>query len=361
MQANIDTGFSQSSLSTASHLSNKEMTINEKDFHRFLLIRRGLAENSIRHCMIRIRKINMWLETNELTKESMEGFFMGLKDKGLKNNSLNTYKFVLSQLVEYCKDRGLQSDFLEGFKSFKKTKPDIIILTPEEIEKIIDTPLTYGKLQGVDCSFLDFRYRTLIRFLASTGCRFSEAKNLTIKHLDLSAGRAILIETKTNENRSVFFSEALASELKELIAGFKEIDLVFRNSKESKINETDFSNDLKRRAKEAGISKRVYPHLFRHSFATQLLIEGIDVALVSKILGHKDIRTTVENYLHLADETLKDATYMHPLNRKYINPYFLIKSAKETFERFHFERDERFHYSLSEEGNSLKFEIFLKD
>lgn len=360
MQTNINTGFSQYPLSTTSSFPKGSMQIDKKDFYSFLTTKEGLADNSVKNCIKTLAHINKWFVDKELSKKNIEEFILYLKtERGLKSNTLNSYLFVLRHLVSYCKDRGLPYDFLDGFKSFKKTKSDIIVLTPEEIEKIINTSLPFGKLAGKDCSFLDFRYRTLIRFLALTGCRFAEAANLTIKHLDLAAERAILVETKTNENRSVYFSEPLTSELKKLVEGFKEDDLVFRNSKESKINSTDVSNDLKKRARKAGIIKRVYPHLFRHSFATQLLIEGIDVSIVSKILGHKDIRTTVENYLHLADETLKDATYMHPLNRKYINPYLIMKAAKEAFVRFHFEKDKRFHYSLSENGKSLKFEISL--
>ena len=143
------------------------MTISVKDFISFISIKQNLSTQSIRHCTIRIRVINNWFADKELNKENVEKFLLELKEeKGLKNNSLNTYYFVFRQLKEYCIDRNLPSDFLNGFKSFKKTKPDIIIFTHEEIEKILNTKLTYGKFYGKDCSFLDFRYRTMTMFLA---------------------------------------------------------------------------------------------------------------------------------------------------------------------------------------------------
>lgn len=194
-------------------LGRGSMTIDEKDFISFITIKQNLSKQSIRHCTIRIRVINEWFVDKELTKECVEKFFMELKEKGLKNNSLNTYYFVFRQLKEYCLDRSLPADFLNGFKSFKKTKPDIIIFTQEEIEKILNTELIYGKQYGKDCSFLDFRYRTLTMFLAYTGCRYAEASELRVKRLDISAGRAMFIETKTNENRTVFFAEPLSSKL----------------------------------------------------------------------------------------------------------------------------------------------------
>ena len=134
------------------------MQINEKDFLSFISIKQGLSQQSIRHCTIRFRVITEWFKDKELTKENVEEYFLELKSRGLKNNSLNTYYFVLRQLRDYCRDRELPFNFLDGFKSFKKTKPDIIIFTTDEIQSILNTKLEYGKFRGKDTSFLDFRY-----------------------------------------------------------------------------------------------------------------------------------------------------------------------------------------------------------
>jgi integrase len=178
------------------------MQIDEKDFLSFITIKQNLSEQSVRHCRIRISLINKWFDCKELNKQNVEKYFLELKEKGLKNNTLNTYYFVFRQLKEYFKDRGKNHDFLDGFKAFKKTKPDIIIFTLEEIEAILNTSLEYGKFRGKDCQFLDFRYQTLTMFLAYTGCRYGEAAELRIKRLDISAGKATFIQTKTNENRT---------------------------------------------------------------------------------------------------------------------------------------------------------------
>src|SRR5258706_1932778 len=242
------------------------MEINQEDFKSFITIKLGLADESIRHCMIRLRIINKWFSEKPLTKANVELFFLELKEKGLKNNTLNTYQFVFRQLILYCKDRGLLYDFFDGFKSFKKLKPDIIIFTQEEIEKILSTKLTYGKFRGKDSNFLDFRFRTMTMFLAYTGCRYSEAGDLTVEHVDLSAGKAIFINTKTNENRTVYFVEPLKGNLKILIENRNPNERVFRNSMEKQVQVTDFSADLKRRARAAGVTKRTFPHNFRHSY-----------------------------------------------------------------------------------------------
>lgn len=333
------------------------MQINQADFQSFISIKMGLAPESVRLCMSKFGIINEWFTDRELTKENVEQFFMSLKERGLKNNSLNTYGFTFRHLVEYCKDRGLSHDFFDGFKSFKKTKADIVIFTQEEIEKIINTPLTYGKFRGKDCSFLDFRFRTMTMFLAYTGCRYSEAAELTTKHVDISAGKATFVNTKTNENRTVYFTDPLKSNMAELMKDRKPNDRVFRNSMETLIQVTDFSTDLKRRAKAAGINKRTFPHNFRHSYITHMLEADVPIPQVATLVGHKDIQTTFETYMHLADKTLEKAAMRHPMVRRNVDTSEIMQSVKETLSKFHLEGDQRFTYSLSESSGKLTFEL----
>jgi len=335
------------------------MQIDEKDFHSFITIKEGLDGGSVRHCMSRIGLFNQWLKEtdSELTKDCVEKFFVYLKEKGLKNNSLNTYRFMLRHLVSYCKDRGLPYGFFDGFKSFKKTQPDIIIFTHEEIEKILNTTLTYGKFHGKDCDFLNFRYQTMTMFLAYTGCRYSEAAELTVKHVDISAGRAIFVNTKTNENRTAYFTEPLKSNIKTLIENRQPDDRVFRNCSDKQVQVTDYSHDLKQRAKEAGVTKRTFPHNFRHSYITHMLEACVPITEVATLVGHKDIQTTYSTYMHLADKTLERAAMRHPMVRKNIDTKDIIKLVKETIENLHLESDNRFDYQIFEEGNRLNFSL----
>ena len=336
------------------------MTIEEKDFQSFITIKQNLAAESIRHCLIRFRVIEKWFGDKELTKENVEKFFLEYKEMGRKNNSLNTYYFVFRQLREYCKDRSMPAGFLDGFKSFKKTKADIIIFTLEEIEKILTTELAYGKQYGKDCSYLDFRYRTMTMFLAYTGCRYGEAANLRVKRLDISAGRATFIETKTNENRSIFFAEPLKSKLKQLVEGKSPNDFVFRNTKEKQIHVQDYSEDLKKRAVAAGVTKRTFPHNFRHSYITHMLEAGVPITEVASLAGHKDIQTTYETYMHLADKTIRNAAMRHPLVRRNVDPHEIINTVKERLEDFHLDNDKRFDYKIMKSSRGLTFELLVK-
>lgn len=340
--------------------------MDEQDFIKYITIKKNLSTNSIRLCRIRFNIINKWLEENNktYTKEAIEEFFFSLKQRGLNNNTLNTYFFTLRYIQDYMKDRGIENLFFESFTAFTKVKPTIIILTPDEIERIINTTLTYGHFHKISAEqvtgILDFRHRTVCMFLAYTGCRFDEMASLKVKLLDLSAGKATFVETKNKEIRHTHITEPLISRLKTMVQGKKPEDLVFNSLTGGRIHPQDFIKDLKRRALAAGVTKRVHPHLFRHSFATQLLMSGVDLTMVASLLGHKDIQTTYENYVHLADETLKKATYRHPLIRQNVDPSEIIKMLREVVTGFKIDTDKRFNYRLEEGSNSLSFTVFVK-
>ncbi len=135
-------------------LPKGSMQINEADFKSFISIKLGLSEGSIKNCMIRLRIINEWFTDKDLSKENVEQFLLELKTRGLKNNSLNTYQFAFRHIASFCKDRGLPSDFFDGFKAFKKTKADIIIFTLEEIEQILKHHLPMESSGGKIARFL---------------------------------------------------------------------------------------------------------------------------------------------------------------------------------------------------------------
>lgn len=82
--------------------------------------------------------------------------------------------------------------------------------------------------------------------------------------------------------------------------------------------------------------------------------------MVAAILGHKDIQTTFNNYVHLADETLKKAMYRHPLIRKNVDPREILKMIEDLINGFKIDTDERFSYKFQKGPKSLSFKLFAK-
>ena len=336
--------------------------INIADFLTYVAVKKGLAKNSQKHCRIRIKILDDYLDNNkkDLSQQSIEEFFYFLlKEKQLSNNSLNTYYFVVRHYQDYLKERGNSIDILGNLKSFRKTKPLITILTPDEIELLLNTTVSYGSFRGKNSTVeLNQNFGAMTMFLAHTGCRFSEAATLKIKYLDIAGKVATFIETKNKEFRRTFIDDELLALLKELVLLKGDDELVFNNSVNKQVNPQDYATYLAKLKIKCGIKKRIHPHIFRHSFATQLLMSGADVTNVAKLLGHKDIQTTYNSYVHLADQALKQAQFMHPLLRKGMKPEEIIKQIKEAIMKCGVD-DDRFRYEITDKGVELMFKIEL--
>lgn len=295
------------------------------DLASFLIIKRNLSNNTVRLVTSRYRIFNNWLHLNHLphNKETTERYLYELKIRGLRNNSINTYIFMFKEIAAYYKDRGIATDdFSSNILNLTKDTQPIEILTLKEIESILSITVPYGKIAKLHLppeevtEQLNSLYKTLTRFLATTGCRFSEAMNLRVKYLNLEEKKVTFIETKNKENRHVWITEPLVSELTERIQGKEREEFVFTNLLGNQIVPQNYGLYLSRVKKLLHMTKRLHPHVFRHSFATQLLVSGADISSVATLLGHKDVQTTFKNYIHLADEHLKNQVYRHPLVRK---------------------------------------------
>lgn len=339
------------------------LTIDEKDFNQYLEIRRNLAERSVKMYLIRFRKIIEWQKTNnkQLSKESIEQFLFELKQKGLKPRSRSTYIQTLRHMDRYCKDRKLSYGFMDEIDNLKKSKSEIIILSLDEIEKLISTPLYYKNRNGQDNTNLDLVYLTFTIFLATTGCRFEEAASLLVKRLDIENGRATFVQTKNGDNRYVYLKGPIINRLEKLTKGKCENDLVFTNSKGKNLYPTDYGDNLKRRAKEAGITKRVHPHILRHSYATHYYESTHDIAMVATLIGHRDIQTTYDTYITLADETIKKASMRHPLMRPHISIDERLKEAEVIIDGLKLREDGRFKVNYTKSDGRLLIEIITTE
>ncbi len=338
-----------------------------EDLVSFLTIKRNLSTNSVRLVRTRYSFFKKWAVENnaDFTKSDVEQFLYELKVKGLRNNSINSYIFMFKEMHAYCNDRGMnREDFTEGLSTLNKNPRPITILTPEEIEKIIDTDVPYGRFRKWSSDEVtqaqNQLYGTFTRFLAYTGARFSEAADLTVQYVDVWSGKVIFVETKNKTNRNAWITEPLIGEVKECIRGKNQSDLVFTNILGSPVIAQNYGLHLSRACKISGIAKRVHPHIFRHSFATQLIMAGVDITMVASIIGHRDIQTTYQNYVHLADETLKKSIYRHPLVRKNIDPKEIIRMIREAITSLKIDTDSRFNYTLSEGSNCLQFDLKIK-
>ncbi|QDT03873.1 Tyrosine recombinase XerD [Rubripirellula lacrimiformis] len=173
----------------------------------------------------------------------------------------------------------------------KRIKTLPTVLSRHEIDKLIQcTP--------------NLKHRTFLMTLYSAGLRFSECANLRIADIDSSRMMIRVACGKGKKERLVPLSPRLLQELRVYWKKYRPSDLLFPgNSATKTYADTTIQKMMKRSAAKAGIKKRVYPHVLRHSYATGLLEAGVDLLTISKLLGHASFTTTMI-YLHCRREHL---------------------------------------------------------
>lgn len=213
---------------------------------------------------------------------------------------------------------------LRGFLTYL-SKRDIVSLSPEKIElpKISRKQVTFLHYDEV-ARLLDtisiesedgLRDRAIIELLFSSGLRVSELVNLNRDHVNTKR-REFMVRGKGQKDRPVFIGEAAALRVEDYLAArLDNLPPLFLSY--SRNNTATTSGDYRRLstrsiqriinkyAKLAGITKHVSPHTMRHSFATDLLMNGADLRSVQVMLGHSNISTT-QVYTHVTDEHLRE-------------------------------------------------------
>lgn len=329
---------------------------SDEDFIEYLTIVRKCKKSTIRTITTKLTIYLDWLKKQHgqiFATKSFEKFLYWAKtEQNRSPNTLNSYIGSFNNVIDYY-DHNEIPHSLKKVSSFKKRRKYIDILTIDEVRKIMDVNISYGNFRGLDCTILNTTYKLVIEVLAITGCRFSEVANLKVNDILFSDKKIKLEITKNGDMRFTFLSQSLVDKLKKYTEDKNPEDYVFTNMMGKKMNDSDFRSDLKVRAKMAGITKRVHPHLFRHSFATEELKNGAKIEEVASLLGHRDIQTTYSTYVHLADTTLEKAASRHPIIRSDLPPEEKIKKYVEEIKALGLENEKDINFSMTVTNGSF--------
>ncbi len=292
---------------------------SKKGFESFLRLEKSLSQNSIAAYINDINKLMAFLDDNfkRLTPEKvklnhLKSFVEHLNDRGV---SPRTQARTISGIKSFFKfllmEGKVQSDpttLLESPKIGRKL-PDV--LTMEEIDSIIDA-VDMNKAEGQ-------RNKAMLETLYSCGLRVSELVNLKVTNLFFEQG-FIKIEGKNEKERLVPVSEKAVEEISKYLGGYRKTlkiapeseNVLFLNRRGKKLSRVMIFTIIKNLAQKVGMTKKISPHTFRHSFATHLISGGADLRAVQEMLGHESILTT-EIYTHLDRDYLKTTiTQFHP-------------------------------------------------
>lgn len=214
-------------------------------------------------------------------------FLLAKKDKGLSSQTINqclhAIKFFYQGVVKINNKIDIK---------FAKTASKLpVVLSRTEIEKIIN-------------SINNDKHRLLVSLSYGAGFRVSETINLKAKDINLEELTVHIKGAKGNKDRLTVFPEKLRDDLRKIITLKNGNDYVFESERGGKLTERTAQKVFENALKKSDIHKDATFHSLRHSFATHLLENGVDVRYVQELLGHQNIRTT-QIYTHVTNPAIR--------------------------------------------------------
>lgn len=290
------------------------------EYKRHLMLEKGLSANTIEAYLTDLQKLMDFAQESKLDVQMIEGhhleeFLAQLHDQGLSAKSTariisgvkSFYRF-LGQMEEERED---PSALLEAPKIGRKLP---VVLSVEEIDQLLSV-IDVSTMEGT-------RNYAIIEVMYSCGLRVSEVTHLRFNELYLDEG-FIRVQGKGDKQRLVPISETAIQKMNNWMPYRKQMDVkkgheeyIFVSSRGTAISRITVFYYVKLYAEEAGISKEISPHVFRHSFATHLLERGANIRVIQEMLGHEKISTT-EIYTHIDRHFLRqEIIEHHPRNKK---------------------------------------------
>lgn len=248
-----------------------------------------------------VREYRLWLNRQPGTKQ-------GRMTETLKRRTQNYYLIALRAFLKYLRKRGIESLNPEPIELAKVPERSLDLISPAELDRLMRAP-DVSTLSGL-------RDRAILELLFSTGLRVSELCNLSQEDVDLSRDE-FSVRGKGEKIRVVFLSDAAKDAIRAYLKERKDFDEAMfiqygKNAKNEAVKNKDLrltprsvQRIIRRYATLSGITRKVTPHVIRHSFATDLLTNGADLRSVQALLGHANIATT-QVYTHVTDKHLRE-------------------------------------------------------
>lgn len=327
--------------------------INVSEVKRYLTGVKDLEKSTIYMICNRLRYINKWL-IGEVTQEAIVDF-INQKKKEMSPSSINSLIIAWNHYVAYLHYYNFPCPYRPLETRKRKAPPARTFLTPEQMRSIAELWVDYHQHRD----HLNKVYRALFMFYALTGARVSEAINMRVEDVSLANRSAWFMKTKNGDPRKVL----LPDELVELLRPFCEADpkaWVFRSARGGKYDPQDINDELHRRCKLLGYDSTIHVHLFRHSFVSLLLQQGVDITTVARMIGHRNINTSFAIYGHLVDDMFRSALDKHPLVLDKLDPQTILKQDLEQMKKLRIFKDKRFAAKVTQSEDSIELIVEVK-
>jgi site-specific recombinase XerD len=285
------------------------------DFLEYLEIEQNRSQKTIAnydHYLTRLIDYAGDITVAEITPELIRKWRLWLNRLGtnssdeLQKTTQNYHLIALRSFLKYCAKRDIPALSADKIELARTKRKQVTFLSDEEMNRLLEQPNT-NEVGGL-------RDRAILELLYSSGLRVSELVSLNRDHINLKR-LEFMVRGKGQKDRPVFVSPHAAQWVERYIkarkdnspalfariGGQKAMD---RSGDHLRLTARSVQRMVARYALLAGITKHVSPHTLRHSFATDLLMNGADLRSVQAMLGHSNIATT-QIYTHVTDPHLK--------------------------------------------------------
>jgi len=285
------------------------------DFLEYLEIEQNRSQKTIENYHHYLRRLTDYagdIPVSDITPELIRKWRLWLNRLGtntsdeLQKTTQNYHLIALRSFLKFCAKRDIDALSADKVELARTKRAQVTFLNDEEMSRLLDEPDT-GKIAGI-------RDRAILELLYSSGLRVSELAGLNKDHINLKR-KEFMVRGKGQKDRPIFISDEAASWIEQYLAartdnssplfirvgGKKQAD---RSGNFLRLTPRSIQRMVARYALQAGITKHVSPHTLRHSFATDLLMNGADLRSVQAMLGHSNIATT-QIYTHVTDPHLK--------------------------------------------------------
>ena len=253
------------------------METNKINLLREVLSLRNYAPQTIKTYIKAVEQFSKFSGLQKPDQDSLYKFAVYLKGKNLSFSHIKNSVMAVKLYTEIIFNQKIHSDFLRGYRTERKL-PDVLSI--EEIKSIID-------------SIKNVKHKTIISLIYSCGLRISECINLKVKDIDSDRMLLRISQSKGNKDRFVPMSNKMLLLLRDYYKEYKPTEFLFEGQFENFYSARSIQAILKKAVRNCKIKKHISVHSLRHSYATHLLEQGTDISLIQKILGHKDIKTTL--------------------------------------------------------------------
>jgi len=252
---------------------------------------KGLSPKTIKSYKYNIQQFFQTLHKTpeNVSKNDIETYFVNLIDKGYMSASIRLNYASLKFFFTWVIPKNI--DFVKIDTPKKKKKLPRVLSKQEIISMINNTK--------------NLKHKLMIEVLYSSGLRVGEAVKLKLKDIDADRNIIRITQGKGAKDRQTILSERLKEDLLKYLCTKRDNEIYLFSKGENHIVLKTAQKIIDNAAKKSNLNKKVTPHMLRHSFATHLLEDGVDIRYIQKLLGHSRLETT-QIYTHVANNDLRN-------------------------------------------------------